>query len=333
MTIITCGNPVSRLAAGLLVLALALPTSALAQCGDQIVTQGEQCDAGPGNGQPTSCCTVNCTFRTAGEECRASAHECDVAESCTGDAGECPGDGFVPGPKPCKPIVTLTSGPPIAMTQDFADALETNAVAATTYMSGTFNLVKGAASILKFDGEGAQQWLAVLLTNDSGAAMEVEVKWKAPRQKSSYVAAPGSQIIVNAPIAGGKKARFKLKAKAPATGTIEVATFAEMPWTLHATDAPRPLFLNQTTKPAKLLYQFHNAGPGVLWAYSCMSPTYAPANCTTVDVVAIGTTGQLLDIAIPEGGGFFIGSDPMGISTDADLFFSERSGISFATKG
>ena len=53
---------------------------------------GEQCDAGAANGTASSCCTSNCTFRSASETCRASAGPCDQAENCTGSSGACPSD-------------------------------------------------------------------------------------------------------------------------------------------------------------------------------------------------------------------------------------------------
>ncbi len=67
-------------------------------CGDGVINgTGEQCDAGAGNGAATSCCNTNCTFRTAGAVCRASAGICDVQETCPanpGTAGACPANAF-----------------------------------------------------------------------------------------------------------------------------------------------------------------------------------------------------------------------------------------------
>ena len=40
-------------------------------------------------------------FLTATTTCRASAGQCDVAESCTGSSGACPADGFQPSTTPC----------------------------------------------------------------------------------------------------------------------------------------------------------------------------------------------------------------------------------------
>ena len=46
---------------------------------------GAQCSAGP-------CCNSTCQFRSYGATCRAATGECDIAEYCSGDSGECPAD-------------------------------------------------------------------------------------------------------------------------------------------------------------------------------------------------------------------------------------------------
>jgi hypothetical protein len=61
-------------------------------CGNGVVESGEDCDESDYNGTSGSCCTVNCTFRGAGQTCRPAANQCDVAETCTGSSGKCPAD-------------------------------------------------------------------------------------------------------------------------------------------------------------------------------------------------------------------------------------------------
>ena len=46
---------------------------------------GAQCSAG-------ACCNSTCQFRTYGTTCRTATGECDIAEYCSGDSGECPAD-------------------------------------------------------------------------------------------------------------------------------------------------------------------------------------------------------------------------------------------------
>ena len=86
-------------------------------CNDgNLCTTGETCQAGVcGNSSPTcndnNPCTVDtcdpgtgaCTYPAgnAGTECRASAGQCDVAESCTGSSGACPANGFQPNTTTC----------------------------------------------------------------------------------------------------------------------------------------------------------------------------------------------------------------------------------------
>jgi hypothetical protein len=54
-------------------------------CGDGRLDPGEQCDSGP-------CCTPACRLRPSDVVCRSSAGPCDVSETCTGTAAECPDD-------------------------------------------------------------------------------------------------------------------------------------------------------------------------------------------------------------------------------------------------
>jgi cysteine-rich repeat protein len=61
-------------------------------CGDDLVQGTEQCD--DGNTNNGDCCSSTCTFESAATLCRASAGDCDVAETCTGSSGSCPVDGF-----------------------------------------------------------------------------------------------------------------------------------------------------------------------------------------------------------------------------------------------
>src|SRR5207249_1608532 len=57
-------------------------------------SQGEACDddaADHCTGSANTCVDV---FRSGATVCRASAGQCDVAETCTGTSGACPADGF-----------------------------------------------------------------------------------------------------------------------------------------------------------------------------------------------------------------------------------------------
>ncbi len=66
------------------------------------VSVSEQCDEGASNGASTSCCTSACQFRSSGSSCRPAAGSCDVAETCSGSAGDCPADSFAPNTTICR---------------------------------------------------------------------------------------------------------------------------------------------------------------------------------------------------------------------------------------
>src|SRR5688572_18052324 len=101
---------------------LVIPRAAFAACGDGVVDGADACDLGAANGMATSCCNADCTFRGVGMECRATAGPCDVAETCTGAAGLCPADAFLPSSTVCRPS---------AGTCDIADHCSGTAAACT----------------------------------------------------------------------------------------------------------------------------------------------------------------------------------------------------------
>jgi uncharacterized repeat protein (TIGR01451 family) len=73
-------------------------TTVRSVCGDGVVGAGEQCDG-------EACCdATTCRFRSAGQVCRAAAGDCDVAETCTGAAAECPADAFAPSDVVCRAV-------------------------------------------------------------------------------------------------------------------------------------------------------------------------------------------------------------------------------------
>jgi hypothetical protein len=71
----------------------AMPAYALV-CGDGVLDAGlgESCDLGALNGSPGVCCDATCQFLPADIVCRPSAGICDVQETCTGAAAQCPAD-------------------------------------------------------------------------------------------------------------------------------------------------------------------------------------------------------------------------------------------------
>ncbi len=72
-------------------------------CGDGMIQDREECDQGPSNGAPGSCCSDKCFLVTVGTECRASSGPCDMAEYCTGDDPACPPDGYHSTETQCRP--------------------------------------------------------------------------------------------------------------------------------------------------------------------------------------------------------------------------------------
>ncbi|KAI9269842.1 Metallo-peptidase family M12-domain-containing protein [Sporodiniella umbellata] len=86
-------------------------TTTLKMCGNGIKEQGEDCDTG---GKPSACCDpktckfktgalcddlndlccTNCQFRPANYTCRPASTECDIAEVCLGNSGDCPEDKY-----------------------------------------------------------------------------------------------------------------------------------------------------------------------------------------------------------------------------------------------
>jgi len=75
--------------------------SPLPICGNGILETKESCDDGANNGTTGSCCTSTCTFKTSGTQCRASAGQCDVAETCTGSSSTCPNNAFASSSTSC----------------------------------------------------------------------------------------------------------------------------------------------------------------------------------------------------------------------------------------
>ncbi|MBI3785277.1 MAG: hypothetical protein HY270_17940 [Deltaproteobacteria bacterium] len=77
-------------------------------CGNGVIdapagsSYSEQCDEGTANGTSGSCCSSTCQFRSAGQTCRASAGQCDVAELCSGLSASCPSDTFVSSSTVCR---------------------------------------------------------------------------------------------------------------------------------------------------------------------------------------------------------------------------------------
>ena len=76
-----------------------------AECGDGYVEGAESCDLGPQNGRPGSCCSAECTVRSAGETCRAATGLCDLAEVCDGASPACPADAIRAAEFECRPAL------------------------------------------------------------------------------------------------------------------------------------------------------------------------------------------------------------------------------------
>ena len=64
------------------------------QCGNNLVEPGEVCDGG-------DCCTAGCTFASSSTVCRAAGSECDLAETCSGSAADCPANVYKPDGTKC----------------------------------------------------------------------------------------------------------------------------------------------------------------------------------------------------------------------------------------
>ena len=60
-------------------------------CGNGLVDEGEACDNGARNGDPTQCCAIDCTLKT-GQVCRPGSGVCTKTEFCQADSAECPAD-------------------------------------------------------------------------------------------------------------------------------------------------------------------------------------------------------------------------------------------------
>jgi photosystem II stability/assembly factor-like uncharacterized protein len=61
-------------------------------CGDAVLSGAEVCDLGADNGEPDSCCGLNCALRPTGTGCRAAGDACDLDEACDGAIPLCPPD-------------------------------------------------------------------------------------------------------------------------------------------------------------------------------------------------------------------------------------------------
>lgn len=68
-------------------------------CGDGVVDSSEQCD--DGNTASGDCCSSLCQLESSATVCRASAGDCDAAETCSGESDECPPDAFAETGAPC----------------------------------------------------------------------------------------------------------------------------------------------------------------------------------------------------------------------------------------
>ncbi|XP_062381668.1 zinc metalloproteinase-disintegrin-like protein H4 subunit A isoform X2 [Sardina pilchardus] len=83
-----------------------------AACGNGVTDTGEECDCGSVEDCQNPCCDAStcrltagsqcaeggccekCQIKQPGSVCRAAAHDCDLAEYCTGTSGACPEDSF-----------------------------------------------------------------------------------------------------------------------------------------------------------------------------------------------------------------------------------------------
>ncbi|XP_075457877.1 zinc metalloproteinase-disintegrin-like VMP-III isoform X2 [Ascaphus truei] len=89
-------------------------------CGNKFIELGEQCDCGTVEECTNPCCDAatcklkpkakcadgecceNCQIQKAGILCRASKHDCDLADQCDGTSTECPSDRFRVNGFPCR---------------------------------------------------------------------------------------------------------------------------------------------------------------------------------------------------------------------------------------
>ncbi|KAL2083052.1 hypothetical protein ACEWY4_020825 [Coilia grayii] len=89
------------------------------RCGNGLLERGEQCDCGTVQECTNPCCNAttcrltegsqcaegeccqSCKFKSSRSMCRASAHDCDLAEHCTGSSAECPRDVYRMNGSPC----------------------------------------------------------------------------------------------------------------------------------------------------------------------------------------------------------------------------------------
>ncbi|KAG9275447.1 disintegrin and metalloproteinase domain-containing protein 8 [Astyanax mexicanus] len=88
-------------------------------CGNAFVEKGEECDCGTVEECKNPCCNAtscrltegsacahgecchNCQLKQAGSVCRATAHDCDLQEYCTGESAQCPKDSYKMNGLPC----------------------------------------------------------------------------------------------------------------------------------------------------------------------------------------------------------------------------------------
>lgn len=72
--------------ASLICCKLSNAAAAAAICGDLIVQEGEECDAGEGNGQDGVGCRADCTLRVCGDGHCAPSEYCDnEGDGCSAD--------------------------------------------------------------------------------------------------------------------------------------------------------------------------------------------------------------------------------------------------------